>query len=348
MRLMELLRIHGFQLLAPILIVALVTALGFLIRRLLFATLMHWAEKTSAKCDDIVVRAARGPFMIWVLMLAIYLAAQVSPLPEKISNLIAKVLLFLLIASLTAVGSKIASEAVRIYGTRGQSALPVTSLTQNVAQLTVIILGLLILLNSLGISIAPLLTALGVGGLAVALGLRDTLANFFAGIHVSLAGNVRIEDYIKLNTGEEGYVSDITWRTTTIRALSNNLIIVPNSKLAQAIVTNYHLPEKGMRLSIPVPVDYDSDLAQVETVLLEEAQKGAREIPGLLAEPAPAVRLIPGFGSSSLDFTLSCQVAQFVDQYSVQHELRKRILLRFRQEKIKMPYPSRTVYLSRQ
>jgi len=130
----------------------------------------------------------------------------------------------------------------------------VTSLTQNVAQLAVIIVGFLIFLNSLGISITPLLTALGVGGLAVALGLQDTLANFFAGIYVSLAGYVRLGDYVKLNSGEEGYVSDISWRSTTLKALSNNLIIIPNSKLAQAIVTNYHLPEKRFSLSIPVSV----------------------------------------------------------------------------------------------
>jgi small-conductance mechanosensitive channel len=347
MRLKELLHAYGFQLL-PVLIIVLILAFGFLVRRLLFSTLTRLAQKTSGRWDDIVVRALRGPFIIWVLMLAIHVASQISPLPEKISNSIGKILVFLFIVSLTVVGSKIAGEAVKAYGTRTQGALPVTSLTQNVVQLVVISIGLLILLDSLKISIAPLLTALGVGGLAVALGLQDTLANFFAGIHVSLAGNVRLGDYIKLSTGEEGYVSDITWRTTAVRALSYNLIIIPNSKLAQAIVTNYHLPEKRISLAIPVPVSYDCDIAQVERILLEEAQKGAQDIPGLLAEPAPAVRLIPGFGNSSLDFTLSCQVAEFAYQYPVQHELRKRILMRFRRENIKIPYPTRTVFLSGQ
>jgi small-conductance mechanosensitive channel len=133
-----------------------------------------------------------------------------------------------------------------------------------------------------------------------------------------------------------------------MRALSHNLVIIPNLKLAQAIVINYHLPEKRVSLSIPVPVSYDCDIAQVERILLEEARKGAQEIPGLLAEPAPTVRLIPGFGNSSLDFTLGCQVEEFAYQYSVQHELRKRILMRFRQENINIPFPTRTVYLGGQ
>ncbi len=346
MELIGWLKGHSFQLLLPAVIILITLALGFLVRRWLFAALTRWATKSTGQVDDIIVRAVRGPFMIWVLMLSIHLAAQVSPLPEKISLLIAKILLFLLIASLTAVGAKMAREFVRVYGARAQQgALPVTSLTQNVAQLVVVIVGILILLNSLGISITPLLTALGVGGLAVALGLQDTLANFFAGVYVSLAGNVRLGDYIKLNSGEEGYVTDISWRSTIIKALSNNLVIIPNSKLAQAIVTNYYLPEKRIGISIPVSVSYDSNPDQIEKILVEEALAGSREIPGLLAEPAPTVRLIPGFGSYSLDFTLNCNVSEFVDQYFVQHELRKRILMRFRREKIEIPFPARAIYL---
>jgi small-conductance mechanosensitive channel len=341
----ELVRDYASQMLIPALIFCLTIALGFLVRRLLFSALARWAQKTAGQIDDIIVRAIKGPFLIWVLMLAIHLAAQISPLPDKISGLIGKVLLFLLVASLTVVGAKLASEIVKIYGSRMQGALPVTSLTQNVAQVAVIVVGILILLNSLGMSITPLLTALGVGGLAVALGLQDTLANFFAGFYVSLSGYVRLGDYIKLNSGEEGHVSDIAWRSTTIKALSNNLIIIPNSRLAQAIVTNYHLPEKRVSFSIPVSVSYDCDPDQIEAILGDEARKGSAEIKGLLHDPAPSVRLIPGFGNSSLDFTLTCHVSDFLDQYSVQHEMRKRILKRFRKENIDMPFPARTVYL---
>jgi small-conductance mechanosensitive channel len=340
-----MLRSHSVQIVAPFLIFIVTFLLGFAVRRMLFSALTRWAKKTSGQIDDIIVAAVRGPFMIWVLMLSIHLGAQVSPLPDKISGLIANILLFLMVASLTAVAAKLASEIVKNYGNRMQGTLPVTSLTQNIARMVVIIIGILILLNSLGMSITPLLTALGVGGLAVALGLQDTLANFFAGFYVSLAGYVRLGDYIKLNSGEEGYVSDIGWRSTTIKALSNNMIIIPNSRLSQAIVTNYHLPEKRISFSIPVSVGFECDPDRIETILQEEAGKGATEITGLLAEPAPSVRFIPGFGSSSLDFTLVCHVEEFVDQYPVQHELRKRILKRFRKENIVLPFPVRTVYV---
>jgi small-conductance mechanosensitive channel len=211
----------------------------------------------------------------------------------------------------------------------------------------VITVGVLILLNLLGVAITPILTALGIGGLAVALALQDTLANFFAGFYISLAGQIRVGDYIRMEAGGEGYVADITWRSTTIRTLSNNLIIVPNSKLGQAIVTNFNFPEKRMALSIQVPASFHADPDLVERVLLEEASRAAAEVPGLLAAPEPSVRLIPGFGDSSLQYSLNFHVAEFVDQYLAQHELRKRVLKRFQAEKIEIPFPIRTVRLER-
>jgi small-conductance mechanosensitive channel len=255
--------------------------------------------------------------------------------------------LILWIISATLACARLASLLVRRYGERVSGAHRVTSLTDNLARLFVFLIGGLVLLHGLGVSITPLLTALGVGGLAVALALQDTLANLFAGFYVSLAGQIRVGDYLKLEAGQEGYVTDITWRATTIRALQNNLIIVPNAKLAQAIVVNHHLPEPRMSLLINIGVSYDSDPDQVERILVEEATRGAGEISGLLSQPAPFVRFIPGFGAYSLDFTLICQVAEFTDQFLVQHELRKRIFRRFRQEGIQIPFPVQTVQLEK-
>ncbi len=89
--------------------------------------------------------------------------------------------------------------------------------------------------------------------------------------------------------------------------LPNNMVVIPNNKLSQSIVTNYCLPEKRMSLQLPVSVSYGSDPEKVESVLVEEAKKLAGNVPGLLADPEPFVRFIPGFGDSSLDFTLICR-----------------------------------------
>jgi small-conductance mechanosensitive channel len=330
----------------PAIVLALALFAGWLVQRVLFRRLQTWAARTKTRLDDIVIAAVRGPFMVWVLILALHLATQSSDLPVHATSLVSRSLLVLWIVSLTVVAARLSGAMVRHYGATVAGAQPVTTITQNLAGLTVVTTGLLILLNTLGISITPILTALGVGGLAVALALQDTLSNLFAGFYITVAGQVRVGDYIKLNTGEEGYVSDISWRSTTMRALPNNLIVVPNAKLAQAIVTNYNLPEKRMSLLIPIGVSYECDPELVEKVLIEEATAGAGEIPGLLADPAPVVRFIPGFGDFSLNFTLICQVSEFVDQYLVQHELRKRIFRRFRNQGIEIPFPTRTIHIS--
>jgi len=239
---------------------------------------------------------------------------------------------------------RVSGELVRQIGDQLPGATPATTLTQNLAQAAVAILGVLVTLRVIGIDITPLLTTLGVGGLAVALALQDTLSNLFGGIYVSMAGQVRLGDYIKLNSGEEGYVTDIGWRSTIIRTLSGNMIIVPNAKLSQAIVTNYYLPQKAMSISLQVGVSYNSDIELVERVLLEIGKQASTEVPGMLAAPAPSVTLDPGFGDWALNFQLGFQIAEFSNQASVRNELRKRIVRRFREEGIEIPFPTRTVF----
>lgn len=336
---------HWQQLIIPLFVLALTLASGYAAKRLFVRLLRGWSARSKGPTSGIVIDALAGPFMIWVWILGIHLAAQSSVLPNRATLWIGRILLVLWILSLTIIASRLAGNLIRRHASGISGGLPVTTLTETLAQLAVVILGLLVLLNLLGISITPILTALGVGGLAVALALQDTLSNLFAGFYIAVARQVRLGDYIRLNTGEEGYVTDIGWRSTTIRALAYNLIIVPNSKLGQAIVTNFYLPEKRLGVSIQIGVSYDSDPEQVERVLLDEAQHAAREIRGLLAEPAPSVTFDPGFGDWALGFTLGYFVQEFADQFRVRHELRKRILKRLRQERIDMPFPTRTIYM---
>jgi len=205
--------------------------------------------------------------------------------------------------------------------------------------------GTMILLENLGISLTSVWTTLGVGSVAVALALQDTLSNFFAGVYLRLDRPIAIGDYIKLQSGEEGYVAERGWRSTRIQSLANHIIVIPNSKLATTILTNFSLPTTRMGLSIPISVNLESDPQRVEQILVEEAAQAAGKIPGLPADAAPSAQFIPGFGPNSLDFTLNCTVASYVDQYSVQHELRKRILQRLRAEKIEFPVPQRDVHV---
>ncbi|MEW6067632.1 MAG: mechanosensitive ion channel family protein [Nitrospirota bacterium] len=333
------------HLLLPIGIFIFSSALLFVVRGITFRFLHGWAKNTDTKLDDIIIKSIKTPSIYWCIAVGLYIGIAISEIPQKYIFYINRTIHVIVIFSITIAAANLAGKIFRDYIQKSEIPIPTTGLAYGILKGTILVIGFLIILNFLGISITPLITALGVGGLAVALALQDTLANLFAGIHILMEKSIRVGDFIKLETGQEGYVEDITWRTTRVRMLPNNIVVIPNSKLAQSVVTNYYLPEKRMSLLIPIGVSYSSDPEKVEEILVEEAKKAVGEIPGLLGEPEPFVRFIPGFGESSLDFTLICQVKEFVDQYLVQHELRKRIFKRFKEEGIEIPFPHRTIYL---
>lgn len=329
--------------------VALISAGALLVvRGFAFRLLHRWADKTETKFDDLIIRAFKTPSIYWCVAIGLYIGVAVSELPVKYTFYISKTIHIIIIFSITIAAANLAGKIFRNYIQESGLPIPATGLAHGILKGTIIVIGMLIILSILGISITPLITALGVGGLAVALALQDTLANLFAGIHILVEKSIRVGDVIRLETGQEGYIEDITWRTTRIKMQPNNMVIIPNSKLAQSVVTNYSLPEKKMAVSIPVSVSFDSDPECIEVILTEEAGKAVGEVEGLLGDPAPVTRFVPGFGESSLNFTLVCQVREFADQMNVQHELRKRIFKRFRTEGIEIPFPHRTIYIRKE
>jgi small-conductance mechanosensitive channel len=327
-------------------LIILGSAAGLLIMRsLLFGLLHRMTRRTETQIDDLLVAGLRFPslFLVWVI--ATYIGIRLTDLPESWFIYATKGMHLSIILTITVGLANVSDRILAYFLKRAELPISVTSLLLAVVKAVFYVIGILIMLNYLGISIAPIITALGVGGLAMALALQDTLSNLFAGVHIMAEQTIRVGDFIRLETGQEGYVEDISWRTTRIRMLPNNMVIVPNNKLSQSVLTNYHLPAREMVLQVPVGVGYGSDPDVVERVLIEEATQAASGMPGLLAEPAPIVRLFPGFGESSLNFTLLCHIREIGDQNPVLAELNVRILKRFRKEGIEFPFPTRTVYL---
>lgn len=330
------------NILLPLITLLITVLVGFILRKILFNRLSSWAKKTSHQIGDIFIYALRSPFMIWCLMLGIYFALKLSKLPDNLVQIGDKILLILGIISVTLVLANISSKLIKLYASRIESALPVTSLTQNICRIVIFVVGILIVLNSLGISITPILATLGVGGLAVALALQDTLSNLFAGFHIIVAKQIRVGDYVKLDSGEEGYVVDINWRTTRIKMLPNNMVLVPNEKLTKAIITNYYLPDKELAVLVNLGVHYDSNLSKVEKVTCEVAKEVMNEIPGGVPHFEPFIRYHT-FGDFSINFTVILRAKEFVDQYLIKHEFIKRLHERYKKEGIVVPYPIRAI-----
>ena len=230
---------------------------------------------------------------------------------------------------------------------RLRQLLPTSALTQSMVKIFIYIFGALVILNTLGISITPLLTAFGLGGLAVALALQETLSNLFAGFYITLSKQIRTGDFIKLESGEEGYVLDIGWRATRVRMLPNNVVLIPNAKLAQSVITNYYFPEQEMAVLVQVGVHYESDLEYVERVTIEVGGEVMKEVKGGVPEFTPFIRYHT-FDNFSINFTVILRAKEFVDNYLIKHEFIKRLHKRYAKEGINIPYPIRAINYSQE
>lgn len=234
------------------------------------------------------------------------------------------------------------TRAVTAYGGIKKSALPAATLSKNIISILVIILGFLFVLHQFGVSIAPFLTAVGVGGVAVALAMQETLSNLVAGINITMGGEIQKGDYIKLDTGEIGSITDISWRETSLRMRENNIIRVPNSRLTKAILTIYDRPIKEFIIFFTVGVDYGSDLEHVEKVTLEVANEVQKNVSEATYNFEPRLRF-QEFADSSINFRVALGCDSFEGQFEVRHEFIKRLHKRFKQENITIPFPMRTL-----
>lgn len=302
--------------------------------------------KLKVELANIIIRSLSRLPIIWAFIIGIYIAISIIPIDVRLTDIIHKILGVVLIFSAVVCVAKIASGFVKSSINNLTTLLPAASILIDLTNVVIFVIGILIILQYLSISITPILTALGVGGLAIALALQDTLSNLFAGIYIILTKKIRPGDYIRLESGEEGYVTDISWRSTTIHQLPNNLIIIPNSKLSSAIVTNYYLPSKDLSVLVQVGVSYDSDLEKVEKVTIEVAKEVLKEVPGGVPEFEPFIRY-HSFGDFSINFNVILRAKEFRDQFILRHEFIKRLHKRYQKEGIVIPFPIRTLYLKK-
>ncbi len=328
--------------LLSLLVLATAYVAGRIGRRFIRKRIGALARRTAKDWDDAVVEAVARRMPFWSLLAGLYVAVGFWTLPGNLGPVINTLLFVAIAASATALVADITITLIRAYGRAMEPALPGTSLIENLTRITIVGLGALIVLNGLGVSITPILGALGVGGLAVALALQDTLANLFAGFYMTVARQIRVGDYIRLSSGEEGYVADIDWRATRLRMLPNNIVLVPNATLSQSIVINYHLPDREMAVLVDVGVDYDSDLEKVERVTIDVARDVMRTVQGAVATFDPFIRYHT-FADSSVNFTVIMRAAEFVDQHLIKHAFVKRLHGRYRDEGIVIPFPIRTI-----
>lgn len=333
------------QFLRPLVIIAGFVVVGYVIKLALNIYLTKLARRTKTKVDDIVVGALRTPIIIILALAGASASVAYIPLPAWLDpNYLHLGFKVLIVLVATACAVRISSGLIKYYATLRPNLRTIAPTVEKATKFLLAFFGLMVVLNILGISVTAPLAALGIGGIAVAFALQSTLADFLSGIYLMADRPIRVGDYVKLETGQEGYVLDIGWRSTRIRELPNNIIVIPNSKLANAVVVNYHMPKPELRVVVQVGVSYDSDLEKVERVTLEVAREVLKRVAGGVETFEPFLRYHT-FADFSINFNVFLMAKEYVDKYRLVHEFIKELHKRYREEGIEIPFPIRTVYM---
>lgn len=332
------------MLIVPFCILIAAFTAGITLNRMIKRRLLNRLTSEETTWQTIFVNALQGVPISFCLVVGLYWIVNTIDIIEPLVKIFSYILFTVIILTITRVIARTVSGVIDMQIERSQQKMPKTTLLNAIVNGIIYAMGILVVLQYYGISIAPILTALGVGGMAVALALQETLANIFSGLHLILSKQLRLGDYVHLSSGEEGRVTDITWRFTTIVPVGEgNMVVIPNQKIASSIITNYSMPRHDILIKIPVGVAYDSDLEKVEEVTLDVARQVLTQLNERLdKDRQPAVRFY-NFGDSSIDFNVLLHSARFDNQFLLKHEFIKALTKRFRQEGIEIPFPIRTI-----
>lgn len=314
-----------------------------LIKKLLWRKLTSWAKQTSVEWDDILIQKLNAPVRLLLVAASISIGFQMAPDEVQAMsalNMGLKILFILLIVWLI---DRILGVFVR-HGIKNPNLTASTkSLIVSVMKLLLYSLFLLISLDTLGISITPILASLGVGSVAIALALQDTLSNLFSGIYIFLDKPISLDDYVKIDD-TEGFVQKVGWRSTHVELTSGNVVIFPNTKVSSSVITNFYLPSKECNLTVNIGVGYNSDLNKVERIVLETANHVLANTLGAVRNFEPTVRFM-NFGDSCIDCTVTLRALTALDRGLIRHEFIKAIHVNFKREGIDIPFPQRVVHL---
>ncbi|MBI4338268.1 MAG: mechanosensitive ion channel family protein [Chloroflexi bacterium] len=327
-------------------------AVAWLANFILNRVAKHLAGRSKTTLDDKIIEAVRLPIFLFVLVQGALLALTSVSFLDQWQRYINQGWIVAIIVVATYAARRIFNALILWYGeeigarTGSDVAKRLPMVMRRVLNVLLYAVAALLILDYLGIPISPLLAGLGIGGLAAALAFQPTLSNFFAGTYIMTDGAIKPGDYIEMDGGVGGTVVDIGWRTTKVRNIQNNLVIIPNSKLADAIVTNFQAPTPEMNTIVTGGVSYESDLAHVEKVILEVASEVIRDVPEAVKDATPAVGF-DKFDDSNINFWVFLRAKDRGASFKVKSELIKRLHARFAREGIEINYPVRKLVHAR-
>jgi len=315
-----------------------------ILKKVFFNNIKNFADKTKTKLDDVLLNALDLPLLLLIFVSGAFVLDNIFQfqINSEILKFVDLAFKATAIVAVIIFIDRLFKGLIDSYSHKVSALKESSGVVHIVVRSIVMGLGILILLDNFGISITPILASLGIGSLAVALALQPTLENFFSGIQIIIDKPIAVGQFIKLDSGEEGYVEKIGWRSTWVRMLPNNVFVIPNKVLVSSRSLNYQYPETEISILLQVGVHYDSDLEHVEKVTIETAKEILKSVEGGVPGFKPFIRYHT-FNDFSIDFTVILRATEFVDGYRVKHEFIKRLHKRYKEEGIVIPYPIRTL-----
>ncbi len=311
--------------------------------KIVFVLVRKWSARTKNTIDDLVIDSLALPSKLLLWAAGILVSMHWLP-REQAPDLVSWLLVVCKILGLVSVVLFVdkflrglishASARVEILHTSG----PVV---QGFVRVVVVVMGGLVLLDTFGVSITPLIASLGIGSLAVALALQPTLENFFSGVQLIADKPIQIGQFVKLESGEEGTVACIGWRSTWITMSNNNTVVIPNKTLVNTRVTNYFYPSQELVVLVGIGVHYASDLDKVEQVTVAVARKIMKESSGGVPSFDPFIRYHT-FGEYSIGLNVIMRAKDWPSSHLVKHDFIKEVLKVYAAEGIIIPFPTRT------
>ena len=319
----------------------LITILLFFIRFFIMYWLKKWTSKTTFTFDTLLLDSISKPLTLCTFIVLITILEHdtfvIDPelakrIPFNSINIVLALLALIFFLNHFIIGT------VNHYAKQSAVIFNSQSIIKGVIRVTLFSVGLLVLLGTLGISITPIIASLGITSLAVALALQPTLENFFSGVQLVIDKPIRVGDFIELESKEQGFVEKIGWRSTWVKMLPNNMIIIPNSQLSKSRIINYFYPEKELSVPVDVSVHYSSDLEFVEQVTLEVARQVLIDHEWGVDDYNTFV-VYHTFDNSSINFTVMLRAKEYFNRFWVKSAFIKALHKRYNQEGIVIPFP---------
>ena len=321
---------------------AIYAGIVLLVAPLVARGLLALTRRTESRYDDVMLRAATGPFRMLLLLAGARIVLEAATVPPQVLT-IGRILIFALSVVVVCVFlERLVGGILAIVLTRSQTLSGAQALLTGLARGVIFGVGTLVVLDSLGVSLTPVLGTLGVGSLAVALGLQETLAQLFAGIQVGIDQPVRVGDYVRIENGPEGWVRQIGWRTTRLETPFNSMVFIPNVKIASSVITNFDLPSSDVIVNVKVTVAQGTDMAAAARACLETATAVSGRHPMASHEREPVVQ-IREFTDNGIGLAIVIAVRQANGENLVRSALLEALMERFARDGIVVPYPVREI-----